>query len=123
MVWPHVPQKLACGMTSWPQLPQNRRTTSVDIGVVNIGVILRPGFVCGLALLGRASEPLLIFIFGRGLLMTLVVGPRRRFGALLISPGGRFGALLISPSRRLGALLISPSRRLGALLIRSSRRP
>ena len=84
MVWPHDPQKLACGMTSWPQLPQNRRATSVDIGVVNIGVILRPGFICGLALLDRASEPLLIF--GRGLLITFVVGPCRRFGALLIRP-------------------------------------
>ena len=89
MVLPHAPQKLACGMTSWPQLPQNRRATSVDIGVVNISVILRPGFLCGLALLGRASEPLLIF--GRGLLMTLVVGLRRRFGSLLIRSSRRFG--------------------------------
>jgi hypothetical protein len=43
-------------VTSWPQFPQNRRATSVDIEVVDIGVILQPGFIRGLALLGRAFE-------------------------------------------------------------------
>jgi len=88
-VWPHVPQKLACGLTSWPQAPQNRRATSVDIGVVDIGVILQPGLIRGRALLGRASEPVLIF--GCGLLMTFFVGPCRRLSPFLVRLSRRLG--------------------------------
>ena len=104
VVWPQVPQKLARGLTSWPQLPQNRRVPSVDIGVVDISVILRPDLICGLALLGRAAERLLVA--GCDLLMGFVIGPCGRFGALLVSFGGGFGALLVRLHCRFGALLV-----------------